>query len=506
MSTTGGYVQQRRRRRRRRLGDWDGLREDRGNGQVDGHGERKATAVCHAAAPDPKLDARRWKLKRRSRAQPGLPIDLRSVFDRPRRVLKLLFARSSLDSSPERPSTAPTSVVCRTRTRTRIRTRTDTTTRSPLALTTVPGAPVPQCTEASCIITTIHVRLHPLGTPHAEYIRQSYSVILCHTLSYCAVRPPPAPPRQSQTPTKLHLIRSAPSPLLALPGTPIDPRASAPAADRSAPTAPTYSAEAEDGARGARRGGGVARVRARGRLRASGDEGRAGGGTASERAMIRKVRIQVRSARTPARRRPASQPPFLPVYSLARPPARPPATDLHGRRARALHRRLSKPETLREGASPRRPRAMRLRFVHSTAQRPQSCARLALTPVDVDARLNLSARSEENETARRTGGLGWTLSVCERRRTLDGPMAKSVQVAMIGRVGRCTPDPILDPVLAPTWMTCSSSGSTTAWWKNRDRAESVHRPQLFPCQEFLRSTQYIRASSASLEVDVQSHQ
>ena len=131
-------------------------------------------------------------------------------------------------------------------------------------------------------------------------------------------------------------------------------------------------------------------------------------------------------------------------------------------------------------------------------------------------------RSEENETARQTGGLGWTLSVCERRRTLDGPVAKSVQVAMIGRVGRCTPDPISDPVLAqpcphlddvlqlrmfacvfffaPSFFLIFQDVlifASTAWWKNRDRAESVHRSQFFSCQEFLRSTQYYIRAQAS---------
>lgn len=39
--------------------------------------------------------------------------------------------------------------------------------------------------------------------------------------------------------------------------------------------------------------------------------------------------------------------------------------------------------------------------------------------------------------------------------------------------------------------------ASTAWWKNRDRAESVHRSQFFSCQGFLRSTQYYIRAQAS---------
>ena len=222
---------------------------------------------------------------------------------------------------------------------------------------------VPQCTEVLCIMAAIHVRLHSLGTPHAEYIRQSYSVILCHTVPYAPRHPHPTHPTP---PTKLHLFISAPSPPLALPGTPIHPRARAPAADRSAPT---YSAEAGDGTRGAEAGsrareGSRSTEVDRGPLRMRGAQPAP---TRPLQQLAGKMRIQVGGARTPARRKPASQSPFLLARSLARPPARP--QQIFAGAALGLSSPSGSPRrltygpspTLREGAPLRRPRAPRSR-------------------------------------------------------------------------------------------------------------------------------------------------
>ena len=186
---------------------------------------------------------------------------------------------------------------------------------------------VPQCTEVLCIMAAIHVRLHSLGTPHAEYIRQSYSVILCHTVPYAPRHPHPHPSHASNETASFH-IRAQPST-----SPPWNPYTSARPQLIAAP--PPTAQRRGTGCAARRRG--RARMRARGRLRTSEDEGRAAGGTASKRALIRKMRIQVRGARTPARRRPASQSPFL----LARSPARSPSRNRYSRAPRSgFHRRL----------------------------------------------------------------------------------------------------------------------------------------------------------------------
>ena len=228
----------------------------------------------------------------------------------------------------------------------------------------------PQCTPVYRGI--MHHGGHPCSSPFARHTprRVHTPVILCHTLSYSVIlyRTPPAIPTPTHPtpPTKLHLFISVPSPPLALPGTPIHPRARAPAADRSAPT---YSAEAGDGTRGAEAGsrareGSRSTEVDRGPLRMRGAQPAP---TRPLQQLAGKMRIQVGGARTPARRKPASQSPFLLARSLARPPARP--QQIFAGAALGLSSPSGSPRrltygpspTLREGAPLRRPRAPRSR-------------------------------------------------------------------------------------------------------------------------------------------------
>ena len=283
----------------------------------------------------------------------------------------MLCSLDTLDSSPEQPSMAPTSVAH----------------PHPHLHPRDASSPPPPAHCAPCY-TLLYPAILPCYTPVYPSVPRYYaswrpsmfisirsahptqSTYASHTLSYSVIlyRTPPAIPTPTHPtpPTKLHLFISAPSPPLALPGTPIHPRARAPAADRSAPT---YSAEAGDGTRGAEAGsrareGSRSTEVDRGPLRMRGAQPAP---TRPLQQLAGKMRIQVGGARTPARRKPASQSPFLLARSLARPPALP--QQIFAGAALGLSSPSGSPRrltygpspTLREGAPLRRPRAPRSR-------------------------------------------------------------------------------------------------------------------------------------------------